>query len=363
MHTGYRIVIRGTQPGFTAEQVGDALSPRLKHAPDELARVLRSGQVINLTVRELDLQAARALQSSINKSGCTSTLESLAPPLPPAPVGPKVFSAQDFRPFTGGKAHLLLNAPAAWRNASDDEYLRIVHAGGGSTFTASCNPDPGVDLAVWAELRLGSISNALPFLRPYLPPMRLATEAGPAIVAEFRGRKPGDTEDTHQLVLCLCPPEGAISLNITATVAGFDRHQALYQWLLRTQLHRYTPTGNDPADMPGADHPQAQFEIGWRFAAAEDFSSAAHWFGQAAEQGHAEAQFYLGGFYTHGRGVARDEVQAFQWCRRAAEQGWQKAQEALARMYFQGVGVEADQDQAAYWLQLANAARPPASRD
>lgn len=358
MHTGYRIVIRGIHAGFTAEQVGSALSPRLKHAPDALARVLQSGQAINLTVRELDLKAARALQSSINQSGCASTLESLAAPLPPAPVVPATFDPQGFRPFTGGKSHLLLNAPAAWRNASDDEYLRIIHVGSGSTFTASCNPDPGVDLAVWAELRLGTVPNALPFLRPYLTPMSLLTQAGPAIVAEFRGRKPGDSDDTHQLVLCLCSSEGAISLNITSTVAGFERHQALYQWLLRTQLHRYTPPGNDPADMPGADHQETQFEIGWRYAVARDFSSAARWFGKAAEQGHAEAQFHLGGFYIRGDGVACDERQGFHWCRRSAEQGWKKAQETLARMYFQGVGVEADEDQAAYWLRLANAERP-----
>lgn len=359
MHTGYRIAIRGIRPGFTAEQVGSALAPRLKHSPDELARVLQSGQAINLTLRGMDLEGARGVQSSVNKSGCASTLESLAVPLPAAPIVPGMFSPQGFRPFTGGKAHLLLNAPAAWRNGSDDEYLRIIHVGSGSTFTASCNPAPGVDLAVWAEIRLGTVPKALPFLRPYLSPMGLLTEAGPAVVAEFRGRKPGDAEDTHHLVLCLCPPEGAISLNITSTVTGFDRHHALYQWLLRTQLHRHATTGNDPMSMPGADHPEAQFDIGWRFAAGDDLPSAAHWFGKAAEQGHAEAQYHLASFYLPGGGLPRDEQRAFQWCLRAAEQGVQKAQESLARMYFNGVGVKADEEQALYWLELANAARPP----
>lgn len=358
MHAGYRIAIRGVRPGFTPEQVGSALSPRLKHAPDELARVLRGGQAIKLGLSGLDLKAAMAFQASINQSGCASTLESLAAALPMAPVVPRLFDTQDQRSFTGGKSHLLLNAPGGWRNGSDGEYLRVIHIGSKSVFTASCTPEPGIDLAVWAEIRLGTVANALPFLRPYMAPMGLQTEAGLATVAEFRGRKPGDAEDTHQLVLCLCPPEGAISLNITSTVADFDRHHALYQWLLRTQLHVCAASGSDPASTPGADHPQTQFEIGWRFAAADDFASAAQWFGMAAEQGHAEAQYHLGGFYIRGDGVPRDEALGFRWCHRAAEQGWTAAQEKVARMYYNGVGTPADEERAAHWLGLAQRSAP-----
>ena len=42
---------------------------------------------------------------------------------------------------------------------------------------------------------------------------------------------------------------------------------------------------------------------------------------QAAEQGHALAQYNLGGMYNSGRGVARDPVQAFMWISLAAASG------------------------------------------
>ena len=49
---------------------------------------------------------------------------------------------------------------------------------------------------------------------------------------------------------------------------------------------------------------------------------AVKWFRKAAEQGDADAQFYLGWAYvTNGEGVPKDEVEAVKWYRKAAEQG------------------------------------------
>ena len=45
-----------------------------------------------------------------------------------------------------------------------------------------------------------------------------------------------------------------------------------------------------------------------------------------AEQGDAQAQFDLGTFLEHGRGVERDPAEALAWYRRAAEQGYGPAQ-------------------------------------
>ncbi|MYK10945.1 MAG: sel1 repeat family protein, partial [Acidobacteriia bacterium] len=41
----------------------------------------------------------------------------------------------------------------------------------------------------------------------------------------------------------------------------------------------------------------------------------------AAQQGHAEAQHFLGLAYYEGQGVIRDDHEATIWFRRAAEQG------------------------------------------
>jgi TPR repeat protein len=39
-----------------------------------------------------------------------------------------------------------------------------------------------------------------------------------------------------------------------------------------------------------------------------------------AEQGDAEAQYYLGLMYDRGQGVPQDHAEAVKWLRRAAEQ-------------------------------------------
>ena len=53
------------------------------------------------------------------------------------------------------------------------------------------------------------------------------------------------------------------------------------------------------------------------------------WFRKAANQGHAEAQYYLGCCYRDGRGVAQDDDQAARWYFKAAEQGLADAHREL----------------------------------
>jgi len=48
---------------------------------------------------------------------------------------------------------------------------------------------------------------------------------------------------------------------------------------------------------------------------------AAHWFEQAAVQGHADAQYNLGLMLESGDGVAEDKEKAAYWLEKAAEQG------------------------------------------
>lgn len=72
-----------------------------------------------------------------------------------------------------------------------------------------------------------------------------------------------------------------------------------------------------------------------------------------AENGHAEAQYYLGIMYDDGKGVEQDSAQAAQWYRRAAENGMAAAQCNLAGMYETGDGVPTDYIQAKKWYRLA----------
>jgi TPR repeat protein len=52
----------------------------------------------------------------------------------------------------------------------------------------------------------------------------------------------------------------------------------------------------------------------------------------AADQGYAVAQYYLGSLYENGRMVAKNEAEAVRWYRKAADQGYPGPQESLARL-------------------------------
>ena len=56
------------------------------------------------------------------------------------------------------------------------------------------------------------------------------------------------------------------------------------------------------------------------------------WVRKAAEQGRAEAQFFLGMLYANGEDVEKDEIEAVKWYRRAAEQGNAEAKTMLESM-------------------------------
>jgi TPR repeat protein len=85
----------------------------------------------------------------------------------------------------------------------------------------------------------------------------------------------------------------------------------------------------------------------------QDDVQAMYWFGKAAEQGNAQAQFNLGLMYGDGRGVKQDDAQAVHWYRLAAEQGLASAQHNLGWMYDRGFGVKKDGAKAVHWYRKA----------
>lgn len=348
MGTGYRIAICGVQSGYAEEQVATALSPQLKHPAEELVPVLRARKRISVNIKGLDLRGARAMKERLDKTGCASTLESTDPMPPKAPLLPGNFEGLDTRTFVNRAVELVLQAPVDWRDGSDEGLFKVHHTGTRTYVTSSLNRTPGFDLQVHAEIRFGVVPDKMSYLKAYREPYTLETAAGPGIVAEFRGTVPGDAEPTHQLILCLRPEAGFVSFSMTSTVDDFEKHQALYQWLLRTQL-RLWEVGDDSAD--GHQHPAAQFDIGVKFARADNHAEAVTWFRRAAEQGYAQAQYALGCCYARGDGVAQDTRQAFVWWLKAAEGGNRSAQYNVACAYASGDGVAEDDVQSSYWYQ------------
>lgn len=86
-----------------------------------------------------------------------------------------------------------------------------------------------------------------------------------------------------------------------------------------------------------------------------DHTRAAKQYRSAAEQGHSDAQFYLGHSYSEGRGVPKDYVKGAKWYRSAAEQGHGGAQLKLAFAYYTSQGVPQDLVLAHMWSNLAAA--------
>ncbi len=86
-----------------------------------------------------------------------------------------------------------------------------------------------------------------------------------------------------------------------------------------------------------------------------DYATALREWRPLGEQGHADAQFFIGFIYDNGQGVAHDYALAAKWYRRAAEQGHADAQNNLGFMYDRGRGVWRDYVQAYVWYNLAAA--------
>ena len=74
---------------------------------------------------------------------------------------------------------------------------------------------------------------------------------------------------------------------------------------------------------------------------------------KAAEQGDANAQFFMGWLYANGDGVPKDDAQALSWYRKAAAQKHNGAQNNLGWMHDSGRGVPKDSTEAANWYLKA----------
>ncbi len=157
------------------------------------------------------------------------------------------------------------------------------------------------------------------------------------------------------LIVALC---AGFTLGLAAPAwAGFDEGVAAYKrGDYATAIREWRPL----AEQGDAE---AQFFLGLMYyigkGVTQDYAEAMRWYRKAAEQGHAEAQSFLGIKYEHGLGVPQDSAEAVQWYRKAAEQGNASAQNNLGGMYERGQGVPQDYAQAHMWYNLAASRFPP----
>jgi serine/threonine protein kinase/TPR repeat protein len=85
---------------------------------------------------------------------------------------------------------------------------------------------------------------------------------------------------------------------------------------------------------------------------ARDNARAIALFRQAAERGHARAQYRLAQYYEQGaQDIPKDENQAIRWYRKAAEQGLADAMFSLGIHHENGIVVRADPAEAVRWYR------------
>jgi hypothetical protein len=87
---------------------------------------------------------------------------------------------------------------------------------------------------------------------------------------------------------------------------------------------------------------------GGRGGLLKNNDKAAQWICKAAEQGHLNAQYWMGILYRAGEGVEGDDAQAVYWFRKASEQGHANATYWLGYMYYVGRGVGQNRVRAAH---------------
>ena len=76
---------------------------------------------------------------------------------------------------------------------------------------------------------------------------------------------------------------------------------------------------------------------------------------EAAEQGHAPAQYTLGTIYLYGNGVPQSDALGVEWYRKAADQELGEAQFNLGAAYVYGKGVPQSFPEALRWFRKAHA--------
>jgi uncharacterized protein len=91
-----------------------------------------------------------------------------------------------------------------------------------------------------------------------------------------------------------------------------------------------------------------------------DYATAIKLWRPLADQGGAQAQFFLGTMYENGKGVTQDYKEAMRWYRLAADYpGYGVPMYALGSMYAKGRGVAQDYVRAYTWYDLAAASGDP----
>jgi TPR repeat protein len=136
-----------------------------------------------------------------------------------------------------------------------------------------------------------------------------------------------------------------------------DRDRASWDALTDSQQREMSKVIDMWRNAAEQGHASAEYNLGAMFhhgqGVKQDFGEAVRWLRKAADQGHLLAQCNLGVLYANGQGVKQNFGEAMRLYRKAADQGHDSAQYNLGVMYYQGRVVKQDFGEALQLLQMA----------
>ena len=158
--------------------------------------------------------------------------------------------------------------------------------------------------------------------------------------------------------------KGRLSSNINQLIASVAKHidkgksetnkvENFGSLPEKTSKHDSQPATHNSTPSQPEMSPEELFSLGKRHYNHNKYRQAAKCFQNAAEQGNAAAQFYLGNCYYYGHEGQQGCQKAVEWYRKAAEQGYAEAQFMLGICYEGVPGVQQDIKQAINWYRKA----------
>ncbi len=121
-----------------------------------------------------------------------------------------------------------------------------------------------------------------------------------------------------------------------------------------TKSPPHTSSGSPPFPrLPSSPSSTTDYWSGVAAYQRGDYDAALLEFRPAAEQGNANAQYYLGSMYEMGEGVPKNNAQAFHWYKLAGDNGNSAGQARAGWMSYQGQGVPKNFVEAFRWFRLA----------
>jgi TPR repeat protein/transglutaminase-like putative cysteine protease len=144
-----------------------------------------------------------------------------------------------------------------------------------------------------------------------------------------------------------------VQVSFDKAVCPADFIDAIKRGLSRFNEFRRADIGLTPKPVGYVVEISPAYNLGVRAFDNENYELALTWLRPLAEQGHADAQSYLGAMYEHGHGVALDHQEAARWFLLAAAQGDAFGQTSLGDLYEKGLGVPRDDKRAVEWFAKA----------